>query len=262
MTPDQPFQPLGLPPEPPPHAEASAPVDHDRYPFWRYADVALFAGLLVASALISILVVPLVFFWFHIQVQSKVTEAIIMQALLYLLGFSGLALLLHLQYQRPFWRSLGWINFRLPVWMVVLGGIATAFGVGAISILLQTPNTNNRMTEMMQDPHALVPVAIFAITLGPLAEELGFRGFLQPLLVRSLGPLPGVVAAAIPFGLLHFQEYGNSWRHALLISLAGAAFGWMRYRTGSTQASTLMHASYNALEFVGFLAQPKGSPHT
>jgi len=38
----------------------------------------------------------------------------------------------------------------------------------------------------------------------------------------------GVLAATIPFGLLHFQEYGNSWRHAVLIALAGASFGWMR----------------------------------
>jgi membrane protease YdiL (CAAX protease family) len=261
MTPGQPFQPLGVPPEPSPPAEAPAAIQHD-YPFWRYADVVLFGGLLAASALISLVLVPLVFSWFHIHVQSKVTEAIVMQGLLYVLGFSGLALLFHVEYQRPFWRSLGWTGFRLPLWRVALYGCATAFGVGVIGVLLQTPNTSNRMTEMMQDSHALIPVAIFAITLGPLAEELGFRGFLQPLLVRSLGPVPGVVASAIPFGLLHFQEYGNSWRHALLISLAGAAFGWMRYRTGSTQASTLMHASYNALEFVGFLAQQKGSPHT
>jgi len=260
MTPGQPFQPLGPPPESPPPADA-LPVDHDPYPFWRYSDVALFAGLLAASALFSLVLVPLAFSGFHIHVQSKVTEALVIQGLLYLLAFSGLALLLQVQYQRPFWRSLGWTSFRLPLWLVVVCGIATAFGVGAVSILIRTPNTSNRMTEMLEDPHALVPVAIFAVTLGPLAEELGFRGFLQPLLVRSLGPLLGVVAAAVPFGLLHFQEYGNSWRHALLISLAGTAFGWMRYRTGSTQASTLMHASYNALEFVGFLAQQQG-PHT
>jgi len=257
----QPFEPLGPPPEPPPPADAPPTVDHDRYPFWRYADVALFCGLVVASALISIVLVPLALSLFHIRFQSTVTGAIVIQTVLYLLAFSGLAMLFQVEYQRPFWRSLGWTGFRFPLPLVVVCGIATAFGVGAISILIRTPNTNNRMTEMLGDPHAFIPVAIFAVTLGPLAEELGFRGFLQPLLVRSFGPWRGVVAAAIPFGILHFQEYGNSWRHALLIALAGSAFGWMRYRTGSTQASTLMHASYNALEFVGFLAQQK-APHT
>jgi membrane protease YdiL (CAAX protease family) len=145
--------------------------------------------------------------------------------------------------------------------LVVICGVLTAFGVAAVSVLLRTPTTSNRITEMLADPKAMLPVAIFGLTLAPLAEELAFRGFLQPLLVRSLGPVPGVLAAAIPFGLLHFQEYGNSWRHALLISLAGAAFGWMRHRTGSTMASTLMHASYNALEFFAYFIQQKDSAH-
>ena len=70
--------------------------------------------------------------------------------------------------------------------------------------------------------------------MAPVCEELMFRGFLQPLLVRSLGAAAGILATALPFGLLHFQEYGNSWRHVLLISLSGVAFGWMRHATGST----------------------------
>ena len=67
--------------------------------------------------------------------------------------------------------------------------------------------------------------------------------------IASMGVVAGILLAAIPFGLLHFSEYGNSWRHAVLISGAGVAFGWMRHRTGSTKASTLMHAAYNVLFF-------------
>ena len=67
--------------------------------------------------------------------------------------------------------------------------------------------------------------------------------------MRSFGALPGILAAAVPFGLLHYSEYGNSWKHVVLISLAGAAFGWMRHATGSTKASTLMHAAYNGFQF-------------
>jgi membrane protease YdiL (CAAX protease family) len=62
------------------------------------------------------------------------------------------------------------------------------------------------------------------------------------------------------FGLLHFPEYGNSWRHALLITAAGAAFGWMRHATGSTKASALMHAAYNALFFAALFTQGKSGP--
>ena len=69
-------------------------------------------------------------------------------------------------------------------------------------------------------------------------------------LKEQLGAIPGVILSAIPFGLLHYREFGNSWRHAVLIALAGTTFGWMRQVTGSTKASALMHASYNALIFI------------
>jgi membrane protease YdiL (CAAX protease family) len=70
-------------------------------------------------------------------------------------------------------------------------------------------------------------------------------------------PGPRKLLGAIPFGLLHFSEYGNSWRHAVLISGAGAAFGWMRHRTKSTKASTLMHSAYNVLFFAALWASRK-----
>ena len=41
----------------------------------------------------------------------------------------------------------------------------------------------------------------------------------------------------------------------MIVAAAGAAFGWMRYRTGSTKASTIMHAAYNALFFVAMAGE-------
>jgi CAAX protease family protein len=261
MSDEQPFEPLGLPPAPG-EPEAAPPPPPERYPFWGYSDLALFTGLLIASLVAGMTAVGVSASVFHWVFQAKVTGALIAQSVTYVLAFSALALLFRVQYQRPFWQSVGWTGFRLnPLWVVICG-LATAVGVALVSLVLETPATSNRITEMLRDPKSVVVVALFGLTLGPLAEELIFRGFLQPLLVRSLGAVPGVFAAAIPFGLLHFQEYGNSWRHALLISLAGSAFGWMRHRTGSTQASTLMHASYNALEFIAYFVQQRASLHT
>jgi len=93
-------------------------------------------------------------------------------------------------------------------------------------------------------------IAVIGTTLAPLCEEIVFRGFLQPLLVRSFGAAPGILLAAAAFGLMHLQEYGYSWRHALLIAAAGASFGWMRQRTGSTKAAAVMHAAYNCVFFL------------
>jgi membrane protease YdiL (CAAX protease family) len=139
-------------------------------------------------------------------------------------------------------------------------GVMLAFGVMGASILLKTPDINSPIKELLADKSAVVLVAVFGTTLGPLCEEIVFRGFLQPLLVRSFGVVWGVLTAAVPFGLLHLQQYGNSWRHVLLITLAGAAFGWIRYRTGSTKAAVITHAAYNGVFFV-LLAVEQATPH-
>jgi membrane protease YdiL (CAAX protease family) len=175
----------------------------------------------------------------------------------YALLFGALVAIFRLQYGRPFWKSLAWTGTRVPLIPIVFAGVAAVAAVSVLANAIHTPNTGNPMMDLLKDRTSIVLIAIFGVTLGPLCEELAFRGFLQPLLVRSLGAVPGILAAALPFGLLHYQEYGNSWKYVLLISLAGAAFGWMRHATGSTRAAALMHAVYNALFFVAFLAQTR-----
>lgn len=110
---------------------------------------------------------------------------------------------------------------------------------------------------MLKDRSTLIVLAIFGTTAAPVAEELAFRGFLQPLLVRNLGALGGIGLTAALFGGLHYSEYGDSWRSALLVALAGAAFGWVRNLTGSTAAAAVMHASFNGLQFAALLSVAK-----
>ena len=236
------------PPEPvPPHPAGEGE------PFWTYIDVAVFAGSALPCILLGVGIVKLFFWLLGWKTQDLALVAVPAQGIGYLLLFGVLYLMFRL-YDRPFWRSLGWVVPQLsPLW-VVSSGMGAAIVVVFVGNLIQTPNTENEITRMMKDPASLAMMVVFGVLVAPLCEELAFRGFLQPLLVRSFGVVPGVLGAAIPFGLLHYREYGNSWRHALLISRAGAAFGWMRQSTRSTLASSLMHAAYNALFFAAYFA--------
>ena len=235
---------------PPPPAPEPEP-----YPFWDYADLFLFGGLVIPCMLAGWGLVKLAFAIFHIHSSLRVVEVLPEQLLGYLLLFGALALALRLQYDRPFWRSLAWKPVGLPPLIIIAAGAATSLGVAFLGSLIHTPTTSNPITELLQDRVSTVLMAIFGIGIAPVCEELAFRGFLQPLLVRTLGPVPGVIVAALPFGLLHYREFGNSWRHAVLIALAGATFGWLRHATGSTKAAALMHASYNGLIFVAVFAR-------
>jgi membrane protease YdiL (CAAX protease family) len=110
---------------------------------------------------------------------------------------------------------------------------------------------------MLDNRPTLILFSIFVVILGPLCEELAFRGFLLPLFVRSLGAAAGIMVTGLLFGCLHAPEYSWSWRHVLLVSLAGSVFGWVRYKTGSAAASTYMHSTYNLTQFAAFVAQSR-----
>lgn len=249
---------------PPPDALAPYPyvvaVRREREPFWGYNELLLFLGLAPLCLGLGLLLVKAVIRLLHAD-PPPVEELLPAQLLFYVFLFGALAAIFRFWYDKPFWRSLGWREMRLPFLWVIICGMGTALTVALLSALIRLPDTDNEMTEMMQSTIGLVLMAIFGVTIAPLGEELVFRGFLQPLLVRSLGTAFGVILTAVPFGVLHFWEYGNSWRHALVIGGAGLAFGVMRQATGSTKASTLMHAAYNGLFFLSLLADRKDVPH-
>jgi membrane protease YdiL (CAAX protease family) len=136
-------------------------------------------------------------------------------------------------------------------------GVGLAFGILALGALLRTPQKSTPLEELMNDPASAPFLAVAAVTIGPFFEELLFRGLLQPLLVRDTGAPAGIVLAALPFALLHGPEYAWSWRHILLIAVAGSAFGWKRLRTRSTGAAVVMHAAYNAVLVIGYLLARK-----
>ena len=245
------------PPAPEPFEPPPPPPERD--PFWSYADLLIFAGLTIPCMLLGYGVVKAAFWVLHLHPAVKTWELLAEQFAGYALLLGALLALFRTQYDRPFWRSLGWVAPRLPFFSIVTGGVGLAMTVLLLGAAIHTPRTENALTELLKDPTSLLLVAIFGSIVAPVCEELVFRGFLQPLLVRSLGTFAGILAAALPFGLLHFQEYGNSWRHVLLIGLSGAGFGWMRQATGSTKAAAGMHSAYNAFQFV-LLLMAKGLP--
>jgi membrane protease YdiL (CAAX protease family) len=259
-------EPLNIDPQPsaeppPPDLLLPAPPAPEPYPFWTYVDLLLIAFMTLPCMALGILLVRGVVSLFHLRHTLPVAELLPAEVLGYIMVFTAVAIMFRTQYGKPFWRSLAWVSSGVPFAGICIAGVVTAVAVGIAARLLNTPETSNPMTEMLQDRTSLFLLTIFGIAVAPVAEELAFRGFLQPLLVRSFGTASGILGAAIPFGILHFREYGNSWRHAVVISLAGVGFGVMRHRTGSTRASAAMHAAYNGFLFLALYSTRKDLPH-
>jgi membrane protease YdiL (CAAX protease family) len=234
------------PPEPPaPPALPEPPPE--RYPFWGYPDLFGFILIALLGSIVESLLMSGLLAVTHVR---QIYVLIPAQVLLYAFLLGTLAMIFRRYYGRPFWHSLGWAPIELSTSFVASCGVLAAIAVMVASVLMRTPDIDSPMKALLSDPTSVVLIAVIGTTLAPLCEEIVFRGFLQPLLVRSLGATPGILLAAAAFGLMHLQEYGYSWRHALLIAAAGAGFGWMRQRTGSTKAAVLMHAAYNGVFFL------------
>jgi membrane protease YdiL (CAAX protease family) len=231
------------------------PAEPEPFPFWGFADLFLIAGLAMPCMWLGWAAVRLAMSLLHWSAAIPAEEAVPEMLLGYTLLFTILMAIFRVQYGRPFWRSMGWTSARLPFLWNVICGLGTGLLVALIAGLLRTPPTSGPIVEMMKGRTALILLAIFGTTAAPLFEELGFRGFLQPLLVRTLGAVAGIVLASALFGALHYWEYNDSWRSALLVALAGGAFGCMRHFTGSTKAAVIMHASFNALSFVAMFGK-------
>lgn len=231
-------------------------------PFWTWNDFLIFAALALPCMTIGLLIATGVMSLIPGYTPTKAMKALPGQFLGYLFWYIALRWLLLMKYERPFWASLGWSWPREGIGRYLTAGVMLTAFVIVLGALLKTPHVKSPMDELMQGSGALILVGISAVALAPVCEELAFRGFLQPLLARSAGAWPGVVLTALPFALLHGAQYAWSWRHLLLLTLAGSTFGWVRMRSGSTLAATAAHAAYNFSYFMTFILVGKDSTQT
>ena len=223
-----------------------------REPVWGYQDLALFVSAVLPSLALAALLLratramaPEFFF-------SDAARTLAFQSFIYALLLGDLYLVVAWRYGESFWHALGW-TFPIPrAWLLLFAGPALAVGLSVLGVLMKAPMESSLIEDMITSRASLALVMFFGVVLAPIFEELMFRGFLFPLLTRSVGPWLGIVFTAVPFGLLHGAQNHWAWQPILLIGIAGAAFGWVRYKSGSTTAAFLMHAAYNAAGFAGY----------
>ncbi len=237
--------------EPTPNPQPLTP----RVPFFDYTDLFFFVGFCIPSIFVALLLVRAVRIFAPMPMGIQL---LLVQTVWYFLVFGSLAALFRIRYDQPFWRSLGWRPLSFGVIAgAILAGPLLAVSVGLLGSALRTPEINLPFEEMLGSPATKVLLGLLVVILGPVAEELAFRGFLMPLLVRSLGAAGGIVLTGVIFGSVHGYEYQWAWQYMLLISLVGCIFGWAKYKTGSTIAGALMHATFNLAQFAAFLMQQR-----
>lgn len=216
-------------------------------PFWGFAEILLIAALFLPAILIGGIAVREASPYLHID-PTLGFPLLIAEFIGYGIVFIALGVLFT-RHGRPLFESLGWVPqpFR-PLHLVVLG-LILALVVVVLGNLMGFPNVETPFDKLLNDTLSRVAIAVFGVTLGPIVEELLFRGFLQPVLVDSLGVLPGILVTSVVFGAMHLMQNAFIWQSGVLITLVGFVLGVVRHVSGSTRASAITHVSYNALPF-------------
>lgn len=234
----------------PVHLESQQLEPHPSEPQWTLADFGLLLGALIPCFGVGAIVVSVGRAIAPETFSIPAVGALVFQVTIYLFVMLVLYALTSIRHGMPMWQALGWTMRFRGAGLCAVAGPPLAIAAGQLSALLGDPATPNPVDELISGRASLAVVGVFAVFLGPLLEELVFRGFLFSLIRRMAGAWPAVLGAALLFSLLHGAQYSWAWQILVPLVLVGTVFGLARHWTGSTAAAVLVHSSYNLTLFI------------
>jgi membrane protease YdiL (CAAX protease family) len=144
----------------------------------------------------------------------------------------------------------GWAKPPRPVsWLYALLGGALA-AVGVLSVV--------RVAHMSLGAASRERL-LYGVTLGPILEELIFRGaafsviYVTASSVKTLARLQialAIIGSSLLFAVAHTNTIGIP---LFLFFGTGTLYAMMRWRSNSTATAALMHATYNAMTALAML---------
>ncbi len=251
---------------PPIESTTTAPAPKaNENPVWSGWDVLQIAALTLATLFILQLLIVLAarrYAFPHASwadVAQKPSLALLSELLTYLAVAVYMILLVEGKYRARFWSAIRW-NWPGMAGFSLLGLGVLMLGLDVLGRFLPMPKETPFDQFFARPSDAYLTVA-FAVTLGPLMEELFFRGFLYPVVARRLGVVWGILLTALPFGLIHAVQYGYAWGAVLIIFLVGVVLTAVRARTKSVASSFLAHIGYNGTLMILAALQTDGFRH-
>lgn len=150
--------------------------------------------------------------------------------------------------------------YAVPVyfaaWLFIPGALLLAPFANAQGVNWGFPDRPALVTILAGIP-ALATVGVIASLARALGEEIGWRGFLLPRLIRVLGYGGGCLVGGVIWAAWHYPAillfgYGAGtapWFEMLCFTIMVVAttyiLGWLRMRSGSLWPCAMLHASHN-----------------
>jgi len=140
---------------------------------------------------------------------------------------------------------------KLAIPFAVSGAfVIWAFAVGEPSLLASMLLTADPMKawERTLSPAGLVRMVVVSWVVGPIVEELVFRGLLYRAWERQWGWIPALVLTSTCFALFHPDRMVATF-------LSSVIYICLLRRTGTLRAAILMHMAFNFFVSWPFLGQ-------
>lgn len=136
---------------------------------------------------------------------------------------------------------------KVPSLLAGLAGIVVIIGVTDLMLVASGRALVSPFQEVSYTTAAAegwLPLLWFAtVVAAPAGEEIMFRGYLFRGFVRSeRSAWPAIVVIALLWAAPHLQY---DWTGISEIFVAGLFLGWVRWRSGSTLLTFLLHALFN-----------------
>ncbi len=137
--------------------------------------------------------------------------------------------------------NLGTLAVSLPAYVACAPAIMGLGGLWALFCQSRGWNAEQEVLQRMLELSGgeAVVGAVLAVLVAPFLEELFFRGFVQPVFVRRLGSLGGVLAASSLFGIIHGPLA------AVPVGALSVLLGVLHERTGRLIAPVCVHVVHN-----------------
>lgn len=136
----------------------------------------------------------------------------------------------------------------LALGVFVLNSVANIVFVRILGKPDSTPDDriDDEMDSLSGDPFAYGLFVLVITVIGPIIEELVFRGLIQTHVRSRLGPVWAIAISGALFGLLH----GGPAPYAASLVFTGIVLGVLRERTGGISVPIVAHVVHNSLATV------------
>lgn len=189
---------------------------------------------------------------------GSITQVALMQSVIIPAQLAGQILMV-----TYLWKA-GYISKQKTTWSAVSAPYLICSGLAILSssfLLTALMEVLDWIPNIMEQPFDMLLSSwggILAIAIvGPVFEELLFRGAITQSLLQQYSPRKAIVVSALLFGILHLNP-----AQMLPAFFCGILLAWTYYKTGSLIPCMLMHILNNSMSVYVSIRYPEMAEHT